>query len=92
MPAGGHAADLVIEGCVKVGIMRLECGAPAVMLGLGGGDGGDWISGPGGGVKRVRLNRKTPAHLVRHGILGVQPRPRVWKRLAGSGSHQSGSC
>ena len=45
------------------------------------GDGGDWISGPGGGVKRVRLNRKTPAHLVRHGILGIQSRPRVWKRL-----------
>ena len=37
-------------------------------------DGGDWISGPGGGVKRVRLNRKTPAHFVRHGLLrGFSP-------------------
>ena len=45
------------------------------------GDGSDWISGPGGGVKRVRLNRKTPAHLVRHGIWGIRSRPWVWKRL-----------
>ena len=33
-------------------------------------------SGPGG--KRFRLNRKTPAHLVK---VMVQSRPRVWKRL-----------
>ena len=33
-------------------------------------------SGPGG--KRFRLNRKTPAHLVK---CMVQSRPRVWKRL-----------
>ena len=46
-----------------------------------GGDGDDWISGPCGGVKRVRLNRQTPHHLVRHGILGIQSRPRVGKRL-----------
>ena len=38
-------------------------------------------SGSGGGVKRVRLFRKTPAHLARQGISGVQVRPRVWKRL-----------
>ena len=31
-----------------------------------------WVSGPGGGVKRFRLNRKTPAHLVRHGIVGFR--------------------
>ena len=51
------------------------------MPGFRGGGGADWISGPGGGVNRVRHNRKTPAHLVKHGILGIQPRPRVWKRL-----------
>ena len=28
--------------------------------------------------KRIRLNRKTPAHLVG---FGIQCRPRVWKRL-----------
>ena len=38
-------------------------------------------SGSGGGAKRVRLHRKTPAHLARQGIPVVQVRPRVWKRL-----------
>ena len=38
-------------------------------------------SGSGGGVKRVRLYRKTPAHLARQGISGVQVRPGVFKRL-----------
>ena len=70
LPADGHAADLVTEGGEQVGILRVEHSAPAVVPGFDGGDGGDWISGPGGGVKRVRLKRKTPAHLVRHGILG----------------------
>ena len=63
--------------------MRVEHGAPAVLPGFGGGGGGggvDMIGGPGGGVQRVRLDRKTPAHLARHGF-GVQSRPRVWKRL-----------
>ena len=41
-------------------------------------------SGSGGGVKRVRLYRKAPAHLARQGISGVQVRPRVWKRLRDS--------
>ena len=81
LPAHCHVADLVTEEGEEVGIIRVDQGAPAGMLSFGGGDGGDWISGPGGGVKRVRLNRKTPAHLVRRGILGIQSRPRVWKRL-----------
>ena len=37
-----------------------------------------WISVSGPGRKSIRLNRKTPAHLAG---LGVQSRPRVWKRL-----------
>ena len=37
-----------------------------------------WVSGSGPGRKRIRLNRKTPAHLV---WSMVQSRPRVWKRL-----------
>ena len=56
----------------EVGITRVEHGAPAAVPGFEVGDGGDWISGPGGCVGRVRLNRKTPAHLVRHGILWMQ--------------------
>ena len=39
------------------------------------------MPGSGGGGKRVRLFRKTPAHLARQGISGAQVRPRVWKRL-----------
>ena len=38
-----------------------------------------WVSGSGPGRKRIRLNRKTPAHLVGSSV--VQSRPRVWKRL-----------
>ena len=37
-----------------------------------------WASGSGPQRKRIRLNRKTPAHLA--GIM-VESRPRVWKRL-----------
>ena len=37
-----------------------------------------WVSGSGSGRKRIRQNRKLPAHLV--GLM-VQSRPRVWKRL-----------
>ena len=37
-----------------------------------------WISGLGPGRKRIRLIRKTPAHLV--GYL-THSRPKVWKRL-----------
>ena len=34
--------------------------------------------GSGSGRKRIRLNRKTPVHLVGH---SMQYRPRVWKRM-----------
>ena len=37
-----------------------------------------WVSGSGPGRKRIRPNRKTPAHLA--GLV-VRSRPRVWKRL-----------
>ena len=43
-----------------------------------------WISGSGPGRKRIRLNRKTPAHLV--GNMS-HSRPKVWKRLRHVGSH-----
>ena len=39
------------------------------------------------GFKRVRLHRKTPAHLAGFGMDGSsQSRPRVWKRLRVGGS------
>ena len=55
--------------------MRVEHCSHAVLLDFVGGGRVDWIVGPGGGVKRALLNRKTPW------FFGVQSRPRVWKRL-----------
>ena len=57
LPPGGSVADLITEGGVEAGIVHFEPG----------GDGVDWVSGG----KRVGLNRKTPAHLVRHGFFGI---------------------
>ena len=44
-----------------------------------------WVSGSGPGRKRIRLNRKTPAHLV--GYL-THSHPKVWKRLRHVGFHR----
>ena len=44
-----------------------------------------WVSASGPGRKRIRLIRKTPAHLV--GYL-THSRPKVWKRLSHVGFHQ----
>ena len=44
-----------------------------------------WVSGSGPGRKRIRLNRKTPAHLA--GYMSHY-RPRVWKRLSHVVLHQ----
>ena len=44
-----------------------------------------WVSGSGPGRKRIRLIRKTPAHLV---VYLAHSRPRVWKRLSHVGFHQ----
>ena len=61
---GGHAVDLVTWEIEEVGIVWVEPGAPAEMPCFNGGGGVNWIRGPGGDVKRVRLSRKTPTHLV----------------------------
>ena len=68
LPVPGHVVGLVTAhvGAVQVAIVE--------------GDGHEvlWVSGSGPGRKRIRLNRKTPAHLA--GFM-VQSRPLVWKRL-----------
>ena len=48
-------AGLVTEG---VDIVRVEHCSHAVLPGFDGGGRVDWVVGPGGGVERVRLNRK----------------------------------
>ena len=63
LPETGHvAADIGVESRV------VDCADEAV----------SWVRGSGSGRPRMRLNRKTPAHLV---VSGDQSRPRVWKRL-----------
>ena len=67
LPETGHVAGLItadigVEGRV------VDCADEAV----------SWVRGSGSGRPRIRLNRKTPAHLV---VSGDQSRPRVWKRL-----------
>ena len=59
---------------------ELVRGGPSALSAALGGACVRLAGGSGGGVKRVRLHRKTPAHLARQGS-GVQFRPRVWKRL-----------
>ena len=50
---------------VRVGMVRVKPRVRASAPYLHNRIGVDWVRGPGGGGKRVRLNRKTPAHLVR---------------------------
>ena len=68
LPVPGHVVDLVSAhvGAVREAIVE------------GAGQEVHSVSGSGPCRKRIRLNRKTPAHLA--GFL-VQSRPRVWKRL-----------
>ena len=63
---------------------ELGRGVPGALSAALGGAGVCLASGSDGGVKRVRLYRKTPAHLAGQGILRVQDRPRIWKRLRDS--------
>ena len=74
MPENGNVASFLSSG-------ELVRGGPSALSAALGSAGVCLARGSGGGVKRVRLYRKTPAHLARQGISGVQVRPRVWKRL-----------
>ena len=68
LPVSGHVAGLVIAIFGVAGEAVVDCAAHEI----------SWVSGSGPGRKRIRLNRKTPAHLV---VSMVQSRPRFWKRL-----------
>ena len=69
---------------------ELIWGGPSALSAALGGAGVCLARGSGGGVKRVRLYRKTPAHLARQGKSGAEVRPRVWKRLRDSRGSGSG--
>ena len=68
LPVSGRVVDLV----------TVDDGAGGEVLAGGAAHEVFWVGGSDLGRKRIRLNRKTPAHLV---ISMVQSRPRVWKRL-----------
>ena len=68
LPDSGHVAGLVTAVVGVAGRAVVDGAADKV----------SWVSGSGPGRKRIRLNRKTPAHLV---VSVVRSRPRVWKRL-----------
>ena len=74
LPGDGSVACFLASG-------GLVLGGPSALSAALGGAGVCLGSDSGGGVKRVRLYRKTPAHLARQGLSGVQVRPRIWKRL-----------
>ena len=68
MQDSGHVAGLITAEVGVAGEAVVVSAAHEV----------SWVSGSGPGRKRIRLNRKTPAHLV---VSMVQSRSRVWKRL-----------
>ena len=68
LPVLGHAAALVTADSEVLGTLGIEVSSRRVLR----------FSGSGMVKKRIRINRKHPAHLVGYGI---QCRPRVWKRL-----------
>ena len=82
LPARGHVQGLVTENDGAVVVLRDEQVDRALLSGLVG---CSWmLCGRRilGGVKRVRLHRKTPAHLAGYGRDGgFQSLPKVWKRL-----------
>ena len=79
LPESGNVASFPASG-------DLVRGGPNALSAALGGAGVCLARGSGGG----RLYRKTPAHLARQGISGVQVRSRVWKRLWSSQDSASG--
>ena len=89
----GHVRDLIVDsvngarllGCVRMGGDLF----PPPVSRAGGSFDGRVL----GCVKRIRLNRKTPAHLARIGnCMSSKSRSRVWKRLRVSGVHWCSVC
>ena len=72
MPVPGHVA-----GLITVEVRAAQVGEAEVVR-----RGVDFVGISGSGRKRIRLNRKNPAHLEGH---SMHARPRVWKRLHFSG-------
>ena len=72
IPVPRHVAGLIAAEVESAQVVEAEVAGRDIL----------WVSGSRPGRKRIRLNRKNPAHLVG---LNVHARPRVWKRLHCSG-------
>ena len=82
LPAHGHVQGLITEIAGAVVVSRNQQVDRAQLPGLVGCS--RVLCGMGilGSAKRVRLHRKTPAHLAGNGRDGCfRSRPKVWKRL-----------
>ena len=93
LPDRGRVRELVpegVDGARVVGSDGVDGDLFLPSVGLAGGSFGNRVLG---GFKRIRLNRKTPAHLVRVGNCeSSKSRSKVWKRLRVSGAHWCSVC
>ena len=93
LPDRGRVRDLVadsVDGARFLGCVRLGGDLFPPPVGRAGDYFDDRVLG---GVKRIRLNRKTPAHLARVGnSMNSESRSRVWKRLRVSRVHWCSVC
>ena len=82
LPDRCHVCQLVADGVVGARVLDDDGIGRGLLPRSVGRAGGSFESRVLGGFKRIRLNRKTPAHLARLGNLGsVSSRSKVWKRL-----------
>ena len=87
LPDKGHVCELVTDGVLGARVLGGDGICRVSFPRSVGPAGGSCESRVLGGFKRIRLNRKTPAHLARLGNLeSVASRSRVWKRLRVSGA------
>ena len=90
-PVGG-VAGLVTDGGEEVGIVRVEPCVRACASCLHDGIEVDWVSRPVGSGKRVRLNRKPPAHHERKSFSGASISHWCVEEIEGSWFSGLGAC
>ena len=93
LPDRGHVCQLVPDGVFGALVLDNDGIDRDLLPRSVGCAGGSFEGRVLGGFKRIRLNRKTPAHLARLGNLeSLQSRSRVWKRLRVSGARWCSVC
>ena len=93
LPHRGHVCELVTEGVIGARVLGDDGIGGDLFPHSVGRAGGSFENRVLGSFLRIRLNRKTPAHLARFGDFeSLQSRSRVWKRLRVSGAHWCSVC